>query len=397
MGVPNVLDVVLVLLLVLALVRGRRQGAVLQLAAFGGLALGLLAGVWAAARITGLLVAEPGPWTAILTLGVLLLAVLICASVSVGLGRRLHRGLHRVGVGPVDRAAGVAVGGAGFLLVVWLLSSVLAQGPVPAVAQQVRGSAVVRALDGALPPPPDIVGRVAALLDQQGFPSVFAGPGRTITVPAVPGTAPEAVRAAAAAGQPATVQVRAFGCGAAVGFGTGFVTRPGFVVTNAHVVAGFEQLRVRDAAGEHTAVAVLFDPELDLAVLAAPDVTARAIGWTETPAGSGTQGAALGFPGGQTELAVLPATVRGRLDAVGRDIDGEASVRREVLVLSAQVQRGDSGGPFVTGDGLVGGVVFAGDPAGGPTGYALTAEQVRPAVERAVATGRPVGVGACRY
>jgi S1-C subfamily serine protease len=396
-GAPNLLDAVLVLLFVFALVRGWRQGAVLQVAAFAGLALGLFAGVWAAPAITGLFATEPGPGTAFLTLAVLLVAVLIGLTVAAGLGRRLHRSVHGAGVGRMDRAAGVGVGGVGFLLVVWLLASMLAQGPIPSLAQQVRGSTIVRGLDGALPPAPDVLGRIAALLDDQGFPQVFAGPGRGITAPPVPATAEEAVRAAATAGQPSTVQVRALGCGATVGFGSGFVTQPGFVVTNAHVIAGFEQLRVRDAAGEHAAVAIHFDPVLDIAVLAAPQVAAPAIGWTDTAATRGTEGATLGFPGGQPEMVVRPATVRGRIDAIGRDIYGQATARREILALAAPVQRGDSGGPFVTSEGLVGGVVFAGDPGDGATGYALTAEQVRPSIERAIAAAQQVSVGACRF
>ena len=148
------LDAVLALLFVFALVRGWRQGAVLQVAAFTGLALALLAGVWAAPGITGLFVTEPGPGAAFLTLAVLLVAALIGLTVAAGLGRRLHRAVHGAGVGRMDRAAGVGVGGVGFLLVVWLVSSMLAQGPIAALAQQVRGSAIVRGLDGALPLPP---------------------------------------------------------------------------------------------------------------------------------------------------------------------------------------------------------------------------------------------------
>src|SRR4051794_3272788 len=70
-------------------------------------------------------------------------------------------------------------------------------------------------------------------------------------------------------------------------------------------------------------------------------------------------------------MVVRPATVRARVDAIGRDIYGQGSAAREILALAAPVQQGDSGGPFVTGDGLVAGVVFAGDPADGATGYAL--------------------------
>jgi uncharacterized membrane protein required for colicin V production len=73
---PNVLDAVLVLLLVVAALRGWRQGAVSQLAAFGGLALGLLVGVWAAPLVAGLLTDESGSGTAVLTLVVLVVAAL---------------------------------------------------------------------------------------------------------------------------------------------------------------------------------------------------------------------------------------------------------------------------------------------------------------------------------
>jgi S1-C subfamily serine protease len=393
----NVLDVVLLLLLLYVSIRGWRQGAVSQIAAFGGFALGLLAGVWVAPRVAGLFAAEPGSGGALLTLGVLLVAILLGQGIGVGIGLRLHRAVHRLGVGAVDRVAGVGVGVLGLLLVVWLLSGVLAQGPFSGLAQQVRGSQIVRVVAAALPPPPDVVGRVATYLDEQGFPQVFSGPGGGITAPPVPPAAGDAVRAAAAAGQPSTVQIRALGCSGTISAGSGFVTRPGFVVTNAHVVAGYDQLRVRDAAGERTAVAIGFDPALDIAVLSVPDVRAPAIGWTAAPVARGTEGATLGFPGGQQQMVVRPATVRSRIEAVGRDIYGEGTVRREVLALAASVERGDSGGPFVTRDGLIGGVVFAADPGDRGTGYALTAEEVRPTIDGAITRNQKADVGACRF
>jgi S1-C subfamily serine protease len=162
-------------------------------------------------------------------------------------------------------------------------------------------------------------------------------------------------------------------------------------------VAGFGQLGVRDTAGEHDAVVIHFDPVLDIAVLAAPDVAAPPIGWTDSAATRGTEGATLGFPGGQSEMVVRPAAVQGRVDAIGRDIYGQATAAREILALAAPVQQGDSGGPFVTADGMVAGVVFAGDPADSATGYALTAEQVRPGVDRAINTGQQADVGDCRF
>ncbi|WP_433555555.1 CvpA family protein [Pseudonocardia xinjiangensis] len=324
---PNLLDAVLLLLLAYVVVRGWLRGALSQVAAFSGFALGLLVGVWAAPRIASVFVAEPGPGPALLTLGILLVVVLIGQGIGLAVGRRLRGTAERVGVGKVDRGAGVAVGAAGLVFVVWLVSNVLAQGPVPVLAQQIRGSQAVQAIDAVLPPVPDVVGRITAYLDDQGFPQVFSGPGRGgIASSPVPATADGAVRAAARAGQPSTVQISTAGCGGVVGAGSGFVTQPGFVVTNAHVVAGFKRLRVRDAWGQYAAAAVHVDPALDLAVLAAPDVRAPAIGWASDAVTSGVQGATLGFPGGQSEMVVRPATVRSRLDAVGRDIYGGSMV-----------------------------------------------------------------------
>ncbi|MDQ4010159.1 MAG: trypsin-like peptidase domain-containing protein [Actinomycetota bacterium] len=244
------------------------------------------------------------------------------------------------------------------------------------VVPLIGGSQAVQALDAALSPPPDVAGRIPGYLDDQGFPQVFGGAGR---------------------GQWSTVQILGIGCGAKIGAGSGFVTQPGFVVTNAHVIAGFARLRVRDAAGAHPAVTIHVDPALDIAVLSAPDVQAPAIGWTDTAATRGTEGVTLGFPGAQSQMVVQPATVRSRIEVVGRDIYGEGSVRREILVLAAALVQGDSGGPFVTNDGLVGGVVFAGNPGDRATGYALTAEQVRPGIESAIARNQEAGVGACRF
>ena len=53
--------------------------------------------------------------------------------------------------------------------------------------------------------------------------------------------------------------------------GSGFVIADGYVVTNAHVVAGMDEPLVSGAPdGDVPAVTILFDPDLDLAVLRVP-------------------------------------------------------------------------------------------------------------------------------
>jgi S1-C subfamily serine protease len=392
----NLLDIILIAMLLFALFRGFRQGALSQIAAFGGAGLGLVIGALLAPRVAGAMVGQPGSGLALVTLGLLLVLVFLGQGIGFGIGLRLRRAAINAGVGALDKAAGMAVGAAGLILVIWLLGAVLVQGPLPAIAQQVRESRLTTVVDEVLPQPPDVFGRVAGYLDQQGFPQVFSGLGGGITAPPVPPTSDAAVQAAAATGQPSTVQVQATGCGG-ISSGSGFVTVPGFVVTNAHVIAGGAEIIVRDAGGERAAVPVLFDPDLDLAVLASPETQAPAIGWATAPADRETEGATLGFPGGQRDMVVKPATVRGRGEAVGRDIYGRGVATREILTLTAGVQRGDSGGPFVTSDGLVGGVVFAANAAEPGTGYALTAERVRPDVDAAMARNTPVPTGDCRF
>ena len=392
----NGLDLALILLLLTAAVRGLRQGALSQAAAFAGAAVGLVAGAALAPRLASAIIEQPGTSLALLTLGLLLTAVTIGQAIGQRVGVRLHAAADSAGVGALDGAAGLGVGMLSLLLVVWVLAAALVQGPFPAVARQVAGSRIVTELSASLPPAPDLFSRAGSYLQRQGFPQVFSDVGGQTTAPPAAAPPEASVEAAQAAATASTVQVTALGCGG-VSAGSGFVTAPGFVVTNAHVVAGGERLQVRDGAGTTAAVVIAFDPELDLAVLAAPGVTGPPLPFVSAPADRDTAGATLGYPGGQSQLVVLPAAVRARGEAVGRDIYGRGLVTREILTLSAGVVQGDSGGPFVTAEGRVGGVVFAAAATEADTGYALTAEEVADDVAAAIAVNAPVATGACRF
>ena len=395
MPAMNLVDLVLLVALGFAAFRGFRQGALSQVAAFGGAALGLVVGAMLAPRIAPRFVDQPGTALALVTLGLLLLTIAIGQTIGLAIGSRLRSAVATAGAASVDRTAGVAVGLTGVLLTVWLLGSVLVQGPVAPIAKQVRRSTIVAAVVNAMPPPPDLFGRVGNYLDQHGFPTVFSGISGAIAPP-VEAPARAAVASAQRAGAPSTVQVVGNGCGG-VSSGSGFVPQGGYVVTNAHVVAGAEELAVRTTGGEFAATAIHVDTDVDLAVLRVPGIPVPAIAWVAQPSERSTTGATLGFPGGQRQMQVKPAAVRARSQAVGRDIYGSGSVTREVLTLSSPVERGDSGGPFVTSNGRVGGVVFAAAAAEPGTGYALTAESVRRPIAAAIARDSEVGTKACRF
>ncbi|CAN5562059.1 MarP family serine protease [soil metagenome] len=391
----NVIDIVVVALLIVAAFRGWRQGALIKVSAFGGAVAGLLIGGAFGPTVADRLIDQAGIALAVVTLTILVVGVLVGQALGTLLGIRLSAAAARTGAGIADSLLGVVVGLGTLVVVLWIGASVLAQGPIATVAREVRSSTVLATIDQTLPPPPDLFGKVAAFLDTRGFPQVFAGLWGSTAPPATP-AAEGVVATAAAAGTPATVQVEGLGCGG-VSVGSGTVVQQGFVVTNAHVVAGAERLNVRDAIGTHDATVIHIDPATDVAVLSAPSATATPLPWAQQPARRDTSGATLGYPGGQRRLNVRPAAVRGREQARGRDIYGEQIITREILTLDAGVRPGDSGGPFIDRTGAIAGIVFAASAFDDGVGYALTAESVRPAVQAAITANTAVATGACRY
>jgi S1-C subfamily serine protease len=128
------------------------------------------------------------------------------------------------------------------------------------------------------------------------------------------------------------------------------------------------------------ATVALFDPELDLAVLRAPDV--RIPGLAPADARPGTVGAVIGFPGGGPQQ-ITPAQVQQRFTATGRDIFNEDLVNRDVLSVSASVRPGNSGGPVVDQNGRYVGAIFASSISNPSHAYALAADEIVSEVEQA--------------
>jgi S1-C subfamily serine protease len=185
------------------------------------------------------------------------------------------------------------------------------------------------------------------------------------------------------------------GCGR-VATGTGFVVSDGVVVTNAHVVAGVDRPAVEDRRGTHAARIVLFDPETDLAVLRATRLAGKPLPLVRTTLERGQRGAVVGFPAGGP-FHTEPGAVLAAFDnLVGRTIyGGPERVSRQVYQLKARIRGGNSGGPFVTPQGQVAGVVFSASAINSNIGYALTSVGIAPQVDRALTLRGAVSSGDC--
>jgi S1-C subfamily serine protease len=389
----NAFDLAVLALFVAAVLIGLNSGAIPQLSgllgALGGGVLAIVALPWLEGPLSSV---EP-PIRAFAVLAGMLFLVGIGEAIGSALGQSVAMRLRGGVLGTVDRFLGGVVGGAQALLIIWLIGGLLAAGPMRVLAVQAQTSFVVRGLNAVLPAPTEIAAELGRLLDDTGLPSLFVGleplPAAPVDVPTDP-----TARAIAAAAKSSTVKVSAATC-EFISTGSGFVVARGYVVTNAHVVAGATTIRVLSIGGAlDDAVAVYDDQELDVALLWVPRLDAPPLRFAAADPDRGATGATLGYPHGGA-LTIAPAAVAGSYVATGRDIYGDRKVSRRILELRAEVDQGDSGGPFILTDGTVGGVVFAEARTNDQVGYALTPTSVATAVEPRIGRTGAVPTGDC--
>lgn len=184
-------------------------------------------------------------------------------------------------------------------------------------------------------------------------------------------------------------RVEAQGCGLS-STGTAFVVGERWLVTNWHVTAidTSPQVVTRDDTRVLQARVLGWSREPDLAVLEVDAPLAPVLGWAD-PVGlrAGEPILALGFPRPDYRFAATVATIRSFAGAGGN---------REAIVVDGGLQEGNSGGPALTADGRVAGIVTeAAAVAGGPrTPILYTYTHLAAELERIVAT-RPGAVVDC--
>jgi S1-C subfamily serine protease len=396
----NVLDFLLLLAAVWFAVVGYRQGfvvGVLSVIGFigGGLiAIYLLPIVWD--QFSG--GAEPGSLGVIAAVAV----VIVCASAgqafTTHLGDRLRQYITWSPARALDATGGALVNVLAMLLVAWLIGSALATTTLPTVGKEVRNSQVLQGVSEVLPDQADTwFADFSSVLAQHGFPQVFspfAQESITEVAPPDPALAGSAVVAQA---RQSIVKVAgtAPSCGKVLE-GSGFVFAEQRVMTNAHVVGGVGEPTVQ-IGGEgrlYDATVVLYDWERDIAVLEVPGLEAPALEFSEGAAVSGDDAIVAGFPE-SGPFDVRPARIRERMPANGPDIYRRGTVNRDVYSIYATVRQGNSGGPLLTPDGKVFGMIFAKSLDDRDTGYALTHDELREAVTRGQAADQKVDSQTC--
>ncbi|HUP26614.1 MAG TPA: MarP family serine protease [Candidatus Limnocylindrales bacterium] len=384
----NTIDIIIIAGLVLAIARGHRIGMLRLVFSSTGFIVGLLAGSWVAKQVA---LNFNSPLAKLVTIVLIELGMASAfAALAEIASLKLHKHAVRLHLGKANQLLGAGFETILTLGLVWLGTSALSNVHSYNLGQSVRRSFIVRRLDALLPQPPDILARLEKIVSPNGFPNVFLGlePQHT-TISPNNSVDNQAILAA----QKSVVKIQGAGCGGIVN-GSGFVADKDLVITNAHVVAGIASPQVVDQFKTYRAVPVVFDANLDIAILRINNLPDPALALTDRTLPDKNAAAVLGFPGGGP-LVTNNAVIIDHIRAAGRNIYNQGVVVRNVYEVQSDIEPGNSGGPLLSPDGSVAGVIFAKSLSQDNVGYALLIDQVKGLLKQAQQQNTRVGTGIC--
>lgn len=388
-------DLVILLAALSFAIAGYRQGFLVGVCAFTGFLAGGLAGILIAPDVVKIVRDQLSQaiFAVALVLTLATVGQLFGSVVGAAVRSRMR---WRMGHW-LDAGTGAVFGVVSLLVIAWFVGNSLARAPIPNITERVRDSQILAAVDRVMPNSASQVDRgLSSLLNKNGLTQVF-GPFDNERISPVP--PPESGPLAAPAIKRAArsivkVEGAALSCRKALE-GSGFVYAPRHVMTNAHVVAGVTEptVSVGGTGRKLTGRVVHFDYRRDIAVVYVPDLDAPALEFDYT--GERRDSAVVaGFPlNGPYHLE--KARIREEINARGADIYNSGTVDRKVFSIFSEIEPGNSGGPLLSADGDVFGLIFAKSVESSETGYALTAEEVRPVAQAARTATQPVSTRNC--
>lgn len=376
----NLLDLIVLLCAVGGAVVGFRLGFVVRAFSWLGFWLGFWLGMTIAPSIVEQMHESSALAKVLVQMATLIGFAFVGQGVGMAIGTRLHIAVPEGRARQVDRGAGAVLSVFGVLAILWLLLPALGNTPGWA-SEQAHGSRIAREVNDLMPDPPDPIQDLRRLMGDEIFPQVFDALTPAPDVgppPASAGLSSAQVQALIAS----TVKVEGVACDN-IQEGSGFVVGDDLIATNAHVVAGEDETQVAfdDGSGPFDAVVVAYDPVRDVAILRVdgldegqhPVLPRRDAAVRDT-------GGVFGHPGGNP-LEISPFTVSEELTALGTDVYDRQQSERQVLVLSSQLQPGDSGSALVDTTGTVVGMAFAVAPDDPDVAYALDLSELDAVLE----------------
>ena len=371
------LDLALIVVAAAFAVSGYRQGFIVGSLSFlgfvGGAVLGAEFGPAVARALVGGQTQQDMVAVVLLVTGAIL-GQFIASSI----GTTVRSAMRGSASTTVDAVGGAGVSILSMLLIAWAIGSVLTASPFSGVVNQVNDSAVLQTMDKVMPQQAKTMfSDFRRMLASGPFPQVFSGIGAAhlLSIPAPNPAVLQTPGVLADQSRIVKIQGTAPSCDRSIE-GSGFVYAPDHVITNAHVVAGVQPgPRVSLPNGtSYQAQVVLYDPQIDVAVLYVPGLNVTPLRFA-TQQGVGGDAVVAGYPLNHSFTAV-PARIGQVQQAEGPDIYQTGTVNRQIYEIRAVVEPGNSGGPLIAPDGSIYGIVFAAAVGVQDTGFALTAAEV---------------------
>ena len=371
-----IVDGFIVVAVLAAMTTGWRQGGLASLLSAVGILAGLIIGLGVAPLV--LQITDQVGIRFLLALGMLILLIGLGQLLGSALGHAIRDRMKTKSGQRVDSSFGAILMSVFSLVLIWLIATPMATGLSNSVGKGVRESAILREVNKVMPDELTQLPRsISGMLNDSGLPPVMMPweDGSSVDVEAP--NIEVADQAMVQDIRPSVVHViaDADGCRRRM-MGSGFVTADNYVVTNAHVVAGTQTAYVDTVVGIKEARVVYYNPEVDIAVLRAENLGLEPLAWADGPAYTGDDAVVMGFPH-SGPFTASAARIRERVNIAGPDIYSNSRVERESYILRGTVVQGNSGGPLISSDGTVLGLIFGASVDDTDTGYAITAEEVR--------------------
>jgi len=387
----NSLDLLLIVVILAYAISGYIQGFVVNLVATIGLLVGGLLMIAVVPHFISK--GERDLGTSLLALGLVVAGAAIGQAIGTFVGTELRTGLKARPLRSLDAVGGSALSIVAVLCAGWALGYSVSGTQIPYLAQASRQSTILDHVNRVMPDRATSVLRTFnEVLDTNLFPR-YIDPFETeeITEVGPPDDAALTAEGVVKAGESVVKILGEARCNRGIE-GSGFAYAPGRIMTNAHVVAGVPEPTIEVDGRRVPVRVVLFDPKLDVAVLAA-DVDLPTLDF-DTTGEQGDSAVVLGFPENGPYDA-RAARIRERVQLRSPDIYDKGKIERDTFSVRGLVRSGNSGGPLVSPDGDVLGVIFAASISDKSTGYALTAEQVAADAKKGISATRSVSTGGC--
>jgi S1-C subfamily serine protease len=392
MVAARLLDVLLVIVLLVYLGEGWRNGFIRSLSAIVGLIAGAVAAFFLI-PVIGAVVPDPF-WRTFLVVSVAVALIILGSMAGAGVGRALRGRVERTPLRPLDRIGGALANLVVGALITALIAGSVASLGIPVLSAAVNNSWVLQAINAATPEPVTAaLARLRSAVLAQGLPVISGGFSGITKSPGVPKVDTGTSALAAAAASVVRINGTAYACGQNQS-GSGFVIAKDRIVTNAHVVAGVQQPIVQAPNGQTLdGRIVYFDPQNDLAIIAVSGLRAPTLG-LGNPLAVGDNAVVDGYPFGGP-FTTGGAQVLARSNENVDNIYGTGRTNRELYTVAADIEPGNSGGPLLETNGSIAGIVFAKSSTDANLGYAMTDTVLAPVVQQAAGLGTSISSGTC--